>query len=33
MKVNNYKLQDKKAGRTFNVKDYVTSDWIDLEHD
>jgi hypothetical protein len=28
MKVNNYKLQDKKAGRTFNVKDYVTSDWI-----
>ena len=28
MKVNNYKLQDKKAGRTFNNDDYVTVDWI-----
>jgi hypothetical protein len=28
MKVNNYKLQDKKAGRTFNPALYVNSDWI-----
>ena len=28
MKVGNYKLQDKKANRNFNVDDYVTSDWI-----
>ena len=28
MKVGNYKLQDKKAGRTFKNDEYVTAEWI-----